>query len=181
MREGTRPIPREIAGVFEPARPAPHGSPGSRPTPSPTMPLPVLAELANWGSSNRSGRRRPAWGEPSVSIRRPARSLGRVAGAWPACRLIRHMKDARRPGEDLASSPLSNHLYRSRRIGAPSAHWSQLHGRLRLGCAKGLGQGPRNGGEFADGPRTARSVSGLADWLAERAVQREPVSAAQIP
>ena len=40
---------------------------------------------------------------------------------------------------------------------------------------------PRNDEDFGDGPRLARSVSALADWLAGRAVQREPASPPQFP
>jgi hypothetical protein len=72
-----------------------------------------------------------------------ARSLGRVAGARPASRLIRHMEGLlalRTNG--LAPIPLPNHGNRPRRKRAASARWGQPHGCLRLGPAKALGQDP---------------------------------------
>ena len=82
-----------------------------------------------------------------------------MASARPACRLIHHMKDARRSGEDLASSPLSNRLYRPQRKCEASAHWGQPDGCLRLGCAKALGQDPAESRGFLRPCPSARGKS----------------------
>jgi hypothetical protein len=46
---------------------------------------------------------------------------------------------------------------------------------------RGSAKVPRNRGNFRAGPRCARGFSGVADWLAERAVQRELVSPPPFP
>jgi hypothetical protein len=105
-------------------------------------PLPlVLAEVAGGGSSNRSGRRRPASGELSVSIRR--RALTPV-GARRSARVLLDSADGRTLGtmDGLAPSPLSNRLYRPQRKHAALPRCGQPHGRLRLGSAKALAQRP---------------------------------------
>ena len=131
--------------------------------------------MAGGGSSDQSGRWRPAWGEPSVSVRR--RALTRAGGERSA-RVPLDPAHGRLLAPLIMASPSSP--YRTATIS------SSENARLRRGEASRLvvsawdarrrWQDPAESRGFTGSPECAREVSATADWLAEEAVQREPVS-----
>ena len=88
-----------------------------------------------------------------------AGALTRPAGAQAASDLIRHMKNARRSGEGLAPIPSTNRLYRPRRRRTAVARRRPARSRLRLGCAKALGQDPADSRGFLRPCPSARAKS----------------------
>ena len=123
----------------------------------------------------------------AFGLHSPARAH---SGGWlmlGRCHLIRHIESPWRSGE--RTRPHPRIPYRTTAIGRGENARLRRGGASRMvvsawDSAKVLDQNPAEVAGMIEPavPESARgSLSGLADWLAERAVQREPVSPPQIP